>query len=248
AEQVDRRVVDRDRPAEALREGVDQPLQLVFDHGGPIIPVPTDRGNPVVDSRRHAVPRAAGRRTYSAAMGTRLAGKVALVFGAGSSGEGMSNGRAAALAFAREGARVAAVDVDAEAAERTSSAITAEGGSTVAVTADVTDESAVAAAVASAERQLGPPTVLHNNVGLARTGELVDLTRERWQQALDVNLTGVFLTCKHVLPWMLAAGGGAIVNVSSVASIRDTGYVYPGYAAAKAAVNQLTVSLALRYA
>ena len=181
-------------------------------------------------------------------MGTRLAGKVALVFGAGSSGEGMSNGRAAALAFAREGARVAAVDVDAEAAERTSSAITAEGGSTVAVTADVTDESAVAAAVASAERQLGPPTVLHNNVGLARTGELVDLTRERWQQALDVNLTGVFLTCKHVLPWMLAAGGGAIVNVSSVASIRDTGYVYPGYAAAKAAVNQLTVSLALRYA
>lgn len=181
-------------------------------------------------------------------MGTRLAGKVALVFGAGSSGEETSNGRAAALAFAREGAAVAAVDVDAGAAERTAAAIVAEGGTSLALTADVTVESAVAGAVADAERELGPPTVLHNNVGLANTGDLVGLTLPEWQQAFDVNVTGAFLACKHVLPRMLAAGGGAIVNVSSVASIRDTGYVYPGYSAAKAAVNQLTVSLALRYA
>jgi NAD(P)-dependent dehydrogenase (short-subunit alcohol dehydrogenase family) len=178
----------------------------------------------------------------------RLAGKVALVFGAGSSGDGMSNGKAAALAYAREGARVAAIDIKPEEAARTASAIVEAGGSAVAVTADVTDEDQVAEAVAVAADSLGAPTVLHNNVGATHVGDVVGLTLSEWDGALAVNLTPVFLTCKHVLPRMLATGGGAVVNVSSIASIRDTGYVYPGYSAAKAAVNQLTVSLALRYA
>jgi len=178
----------------------------------------------------------------------RLAGKVALVFGAGSSGDGMSNGKAAALAFAREGARVAAIDVRADEAERTASEIEAAGGTAVAVTADATDETQVASAVADAASALGEPTILHNNVGATRMGDVVDLSLDEWQGALGINLNPVFLACKHVLPRMLAAGGGAVVNVSSIASIRDLGYAYPGYAAAKAAVNQLTASLALRYA
>jgi NAD(P)-dependent dehydrogenase (short-subunit alcohol dehydrogenase family) len=178
----------------------------------------------------------------------RLAGKVALVFGAGSSGERLSNGRAAALAFARHGASVAAVDIELAEAERTAAEIRRAGGSAVAIRADVTREDEVAAAVASAAAALGNPTVLHNNVGVASTGGLADLDRAGWDAALAVNVTGVFLTCKHTVPGMLAAGGGAIVNVSSVAGIRHLGYDYPAYMAAKAAVNQLTVALALTYA
>ncbi|MGH3434880.1 MAG: SDR family NAD(P)-dependent oxidoreductase [Sciscionella sp.] len=181
-------------------------------------------------------------------MGNRLAGRVALVFGAGSSGEGLSNGKAAALAFAREGASVAAIDLNAHEAERTAKEITNGGGVALALRADVTAEEQVRAAVAEASVRLGAPTVLHNNVGVAHIGGVVDLDLRSWEAAFAVNLNGVFLTCKHTLPWMLAAGGGAIVNVSSIASIRDVGYVYPSYNAAKAAVNQLTVSLALQYA
>ena len=181
-------------------------------------------------------------------MAQRLAGKVALVFGAGSSGERLSNGRAAALAFARHGASVAAVDIRLAEAERTAAEICRAGGSAVAIRADVTREDEVAAAVASAAAALGHPTVLHNNVGVASTGGLADLDRAGWDAALAVNVTGVFLTCKHTVPGMLAAGGGAIVNVSSVAGIRHLGYDYPAYMAAKAAVNQLTVALALTYA
>jgi NAD(P)-dependent dehydrogenase (short-subunit alcohol dehydrogenase family) len=178
----------------------------------------------------------------------RLAGKVALVFGAGSSGERLSNGRAAALAFARHGASVAAIDVRLAEAERTAAEIRRCGGTAVAIRADVTREDEVAAAVAEAAAALGDPTVLHNNVGVASTGGLADLDRAGWDAALAVNVTGVFLTCKHTVPRMLAAGGGAIVNVSSVAGIRHLGYDYPAYMAAKAAVNQLTVALALTYA
>ncbi|MDJ1137966.1 SDR family NAD(P)-dependent oxidoreductase [Streptomyces iconiensis] len=180
--------------------------------------------------------------------GGRPAGKVALVFGAGSSGEGMSNGRAAALAYAREGARVAAVDLRTDEAGRTAELIADEGGTAPAPAADVTDEDQVAAAVTAAAGRLGPPTVLHNNVGVARTDALTCTGLAAWDAGLRTNLTSVFLTCKHVLPLMRRAGGGAVVNVSSIAAIRDTGYEYPGYSAAKAGVNQLTVSLALRHA
>jgi NAD(P)-dependent dehydrogenase (short-subunit alcohol dehydrogenase family) len=181
-------------------------------------------------------------------MSNRLAGKVALVFGAGSSGERLSNGRAAALAFARHGATVAAVDIRLVEAERTAGEIRRCGGTAVAIRADVTREDEVAAAVAEAAAALGEPTVLHNNVGVASTGGLADLDRAGWDAALAVNVTGVFLTCKYTVPHMLAAGGGAIVNVSSVAGIRHLGYDYPAYMAAKSAVNQLTVALALTYA
>jgi NAD(P)-dependent dehydrogenase (short-subunit alcohol dehydrogenase family) len=178
----------------------------------------------------------------------RLADRVAIVFGAGSSGEALSNGRAAALAYAREGAAVAAVDINRSSAEDTAGLIRDEGGTAFAVAADVTDEDDVVRAVDVAATELGVPAVLHNNVGVALTGGVDELTRADWDRALALNLTGDFLTCKHTLPHMLAAGRGAVVNVSSVAGIRHLGYDYPAYMAAKAAVNQLTVSLALTHA
>ncbi|SNT26117.1 SDR family NAD(P)-dependent oxidoreductase [Rhodococcoides kyotonense] len=178
----------------------------------------------------------------------RLAGKVALVFGAGSSGTGVGNGRAAAISFAREGALVAAIDRSCEEAELTAKQIRDEGGEAVAFAADITEEREVETAIASATDLVGSPSVLHNNVGVTTVGDITDLERSTWDAALAINLTGVFLTCKHTLPLMLEAGGGSIVNVSSTASIRYTGFNYPSYSATKAAVNQLTVALALEYA
>ncbi|MEQ3553715.1 SDR family oxidoreductase [Pseudonocardia nematodicida] len=179
---------------------------------------------------------------------TDLRDRVVLVFGAGSSGAATSNGQAAARAYARAGARVAAIDVDTTAAEQTAALIDGEGGTAVALTADVTDEASVAAAVQTATARLGTPDVLHNNVGAAILGGVGELDRAGWERALALNATGAFLTCTHVLPLMLAAGRGAIVNVSSVAGIRHLGYDYPGYMAGKAALNQLTVSVALSHA
>ncbi|WFG42257.1 SDR family NAD(P)-dependent oxidoreductase [Pseudonocardia alni] len=177
-----------------------------------------------------------------------LEGRVAVVFGAGSGGRGTSNGEAAALAYAGAGAVVAAVDRDTAEAARVAGEITRAGGAALAVTADVTDEDDVARAVAAVVDTLGVPHVLHNNVGAAVLGEVVDLDLAGWNRALALNLTSAYLTCRHTLPHMRAAGRGAIVNVSSLAAIRDTGYVYPAYSAAKAGVDQLTVSLALTYA
>jgi NAD(P)-dependent dehydrogenase (short-subunit alcohol dehydrogenase family) len=179
---------------------------------------------------------------------TDLGGRVALVFGAGSSGAALSNGRAAALAYARAGAVVVAVDRDAEQARLTAAQITGDGGCAIALRADVTEERDVVAVLDAADEAVGPPAILHNNVGVASVVGLVDLSREAWDRALAVNVTGAFLTCKHTVPRMVASGGGAVVNVSSVAAVRHPGYDYPGYMAGKAAVDQLTVSVALTYA
>lgn len=178
----------------------------------------------------------------------RLAGRVALVFGAGSAATGVSNGQAAAVTFARNGALVAAVDRDANAAARTVEMIGAEGGRAIVVEADVTDPEQVSRAVAVSAERLGPPDVLHNNVGAAVLGGPVELPYEQWRTAFALNVDSVFLTAKLVLPSMLERGRGVIVNVSSVAGLRHVGYDFPAYMAAKAAVNQLTVSLALTYA
>jgi NAD(P)-dependent dehydrogenase (short-subunit alcohol dehydrogenase family) len=180
--------------------------------------------------------------------GGELDGRVVVVFGAGSSGPGLSNGEAAARAYAAAGAVVAAVDRDPDEAHRVAKEITAAGGAGTAVVADVTDEGAVSAAVTAVARDLGVPHVLHNNVGAARVGSVLETDLPTWNDALALNLTSAYLTCRHVLPLMLDAGRGVVVNVSSLAAIRDTGYVYPAYSAAKAGVDQLTVSLALTYA
>lgn len=178
----------------------------------------------------------------------RLKGKAAIVFGAGSSGDGWGNGKAAAVAYAREGARVVCVDLVQAAAEETASIIAQEGGEAVAVAADVTDTTSVAAAVAQAVTAFERIDVLHNNVGVTHMGGPVELTEEQFEAALTLNIGPIYRTAKAVIPHMLQHGGGAIVNISSLAAIRWTGYPYFAYYATKAAVNQATVALAMQYA
>ncbi len=181
-------------------------------------------------------------------VGRRLDGKVALVFGAGSVGPGWGNGKATATLFAREGASVVCVDVNRAAAQETVDIIAGEGNRATAAVCDVTRSDAVAAVVEAAIAEHGRIDVLHNNVGYATMGGPVELDEAGWQRTFDLNVTGCFLTCKHVLPHMLARRSGAIVNLSSVAAIRYTGYPYVAYYAAKAAVNNFTMGLALQYA
>lgn len=184
----------------------------------------------------------------TAARSARLAGRVALVFGGGCAGAGWGNGNAACVAYGRAGARVVAVDRDLRAAEATRDLARSEALECDALAADVTQSGSVAQAVADTLARHGRIDILHNNVGQAGMGGPVELPEAEWDRLLDVNLKGVFLACKHVLPVMLAQGRGAIVNISSIAAIRWTGYPYAAYYAAKAGVNQLTVSLALQYA
>jgi NAD(P)-dependent dehydrogenase (short-subunit alcohol dehydrogenase family) len=175
----------------------------------------------------------------------RLADKVAIVVGAGQTpGDTIGNGRATAILFAREGARVLLVDRSIDSARETEEMIVEEGGKAVAFEADVTrEEDCAAVAVACGER-FGRIDVLHNNVGIG-TGDAsaLRLERETWQRIIDVNLTGMFLTCKHVLPHMREQGSGVITNVSSIASVAAAPML--AYKVSKAGVNALTQQLAI---
>jgi NAD(P)-dependent dehydrogenase (short-subunit alcohol dehydrogenase family) len=178
----------------------------------------------------------------------RLQDRIAVVFGAGSSGPGWGNGKATAVTFAREGAIVIAVDVKGDAAEETRAIIASEGGRASAAVADVTDGDSIKAVVDRIVADHGRIDVLQNNVGVTDMGGPVELSEEAWQRGLDLNATSAFLACKHVLPVMLRNRRGAIVNVSSIAAVRYTGYPYISYYAGKAALNQFTVAIALQYA
>ncbi|HEV2591718.1 MAG TPA: glucose 1-dehydrogenase [Gaiellaceae bacterium] len=179
---------------------------------------------------------------------TLLAGKAALVFGAGSSGPGFGNGKAASILLAREGARVLCADSDADAARETADVIRAEGGEAVAVCCDVTRAEEIGDAVAACLDHFGRIDVLDNNVGIVETGGVVELSEETWDRVLAVNLKSCFLTMKQVIPVMQRQGGGSIVNVSSVAAIRHTGVPYAAYYASKAAMSHLTRTTAVEYA
>jgi NAD(P)-dependent dehydrogenase (short-subunit alcohol dehydrogenase family) len=181
-------------------------------------------------------------------MSGRLQDRVAIVSGAGSSGPGWGNGKAAAVLFAREGAKVVCVDLVESAAAETASLIADEGGAALALTADVTDAASIGAAVRGTTDRWGRIDVLHNNVGINLPGGAVEASEESWRRVIDVNLTSVFLTCKAVLPIMEAQGAGAIINISSLAAIRWTGYPYISYSASKAAVGQFTRAVAVEYA
>jgi NAD(P)-dependent dehydrogenase (short-subunit alcohol dehydrogenase family) len=178
----------------------------------------------------------------------RLQDKVALVFGAGSSGPGWGNGKAAAVAYAREGAKVVCLDLSAQAAEETAGIIGGEGFEALPLAVDVTDLGSVTMAVETTVNRFGRIDILHNNVGVTLAGGPVELDEAQFQRALDLNLGSVFRTAKAVLPQMLRQGRGAIVNISSLAAVRWTGYSYFSYYASKAAVNQATVALAMQYA
>jgi NAD(P)-dependent dehydrogenase (short-subunit alcohol dehydrogenase family) len=178
----------------------------------------------------------------------RLAGKVAIVTGAGSVGPGWGNGRAIAVIFAREGARVLLVDRDAGAVEVTAAQIRSEGGTAATRLADVTRPDEVAAFVAECADRLGGLDILVNNVGGSRAGGVAELSTADWQGQLDVNLTTVFTACKHAVTAMRARGGGAIVNIASASGLRWTGAPQVGYAAAKAGIIQLSRVTAVQYA
>ncbi|HLM41584.1 MAG TPA: SDR family NAD(P)-dependent oxidoreductase, partial [Microvirga sp.] len=133
----------------------------------------------------------------------RLKGKTAILFGAGSSGPGWGNGKAAAVAYAREGAQVACVDLVREAAEETAAIIEGEGGVALAVAADVTDPASVESAVSQVVERFGRIDILHNNVGVTHMGGPVELTEEQFKAALDLNIGPVYRTAKAVIPHML---------------------------------------------
>ncbi len=181
-------------------------------------------------------------------MGGRLAGKVAMVVGAGSSGHGWGNGKATAVLFAREGAQLFCVDINLAAAEETAGIIRGEGGTAEAFRADVARAGDVEAMVARCLEVFGRVDVLDNNVGIVEVGGPVETSEEGWDRVIDVNLKSMFLTCKHVLPVMQRQGGGVIVNIASIAGIRDTGVPYISYSTSKGAVIPFTRSIALQYA
>ena len=181
-------------------------------------------------------------------MPNRLTNKVALVAGAGSIGPGWGNGKATAVTFAREGAKVFCADVNLAAAEETAAIITGEGGEARAFQADVTRAQDVAEMVGACRDAYGRIDVLDNNVGIARLGGVVDLPEAEWDRVFAVNLKGAFLAMKHVIPVMEAQGGGAIINISSVAAIRYTGLPYSSYYASKAALSHLTRTTAVEVA
>jgi len=181
-------------------------------------------------------------------MADRLKGKVAMVTGAGSIGPGWGNGKAVAALFAREGAKVLAIDINPEAVAETKSIIDSEGGTCVVHVADVTQADEVAAATAACVDTFGRIDVLHNNVGIVVDGGPVETSQENWERGTAVNMTSVFLTCKHVLPHMEKQGGGSIINVSSIAATRWLGVPYATYAATKAAMLGFSQNMAMQYA
>jgi NAD(P)-dependent dehydrogenase (short-subunit alcohol dehydrogenase family) len=178
----------------------------------------------------------------------RLAGKVAIVTGAGCVGPGWGNGRAVAVLFAQQGARVFAVDKNMDAMEETIARVKEAGGEITAVTCDVTDNAAVAQMVAACVATYGRVDILVNNVGGSAPGGPVEMSEQVWDTQVDFNLKSVFLTCKHVLPLMEAQGSGAIVNTASTSGIRWTGAAQVAYAACKAGVIQLSKVVAVQYA
>lgn len=181
-------------------------------------------------------------------MARRLEGKTALVVGAGSSGPGWGNGKAAAMLFAREGAKVLCADLNAAAAEETANLIRGEGGTADAVRADASKAADVEAMVARCLERFGRIDILDNNVGIAEVGGVVALAEADWDRVFAVNLKSCFLTMKQVIPVMEQQGGGSIINISSIASIRYTGVPYASYYASKAAMNHLTRATAVEYA
>ena len=178
----------------------------------------------------------------------RLQGKVALVSGAGCVGPGWGNGRAIAVRFAEEGAKVFAVDRSGEAMKETVARAREAGGEISTYECDVTDSASVAAMIAACMKAHGRIDILVNNVGGSAAGGPVEMAEEVFDAQLDYNLKTVFLTCKHVLPIMEQQGGGSIVNLASTSGTRWTGSTQIGYATSKAAVIQFSRVTAVQYA
>lgn len=178
----------------------------------------------------------------------RFENKVAIVTGAGCVGHGWGNGRAMAVRLAEEGARVFAVDRDPARLEETLDLAGPAAAAIKTWPCDVTSGASVATMAAACVAAFGRIDVLINNVGGSAPGGPVEMSEEVWDGQVDFNLKSVFLTCKHVLPAMLAQGSGAIVNVASTSGLRWTGAAQVAYAATKAGVIQLSRVVAVQHA
>ena len=178
----------------------------------------------------------------------RLDGKVALVTGCGTIGEGWGNGKAIAVLLARQGASVFGCDLDLAAAQVTCKLIQDEGGVAEVQAGDVTKAADVASLVAACMARFDRIDILVNNVGRSERGDPVTMDEAVWDEQLDVNVKSAFLMCKHVLPIMERQGGGSVVNISSIAGLRYIGKPQVAYAAAKAALMQMTQTTAVIYA
>ena len=174
--------------------------------------------------------------------GPRLEGKVAIVTGAGSSGPGVGNGKATSIVFAREGARVLLVDFMEERAAETLAAIKEEGGEASTFQADVTNADDCRLMVETAIERYGRLDILDNNVGISRRGTVLEVTEEDWDHIMAVNVKSIVLASKYAIPRMIEGGGGAIVNISSIAGLRA--HSSTPYTTSKAAVIGLTFSMA----
>ncbi|PYN76511.1 MAG: short-chain dehydrogenase [Candidatus Rokuibacteriota bacterium] len=172
-----------------------------------------------------------------------LTGKVAIVTGGGAAGDGIGNGRAAAILLARAGTRVVVVDRDASLAKRTVEMIAAVGGEALALSADVTRAADCAAMVEATLDRFGRLDFLDNNVGIGSRGTVVDESEESWRRLMTVNVDSMFLAAKHAIPAMRRTGAGAIVNVSSISALRPRGLT--AYSVSKGAVIALTKAMAV---
>ena len=174
----------------------------------------------------------------------RLAGKHAVITGGGA-----GIGRESALLFAREGAAVAVADIDAKAAGATAAEITAAGGTALALSVDVADPAAVEAMIAAAEAGLGAVDTLFNNAGVMLAGDNgpEDTEQAVWDRTIAINLTGVFHCCRFGLPALQRAGGGAILNMSSLVAIMGSAVPQFAYTASKGGVLAMTREIAVQY-
>ncbi len=181
-------------------------------------------------------------------MSKRLQDKIAVITGAGAVGPGWGNGRATCVRFAEEGAKIFAVDRNPASTAETVARVKDVGGEIVVHQCDVTDSGSVATMVKACIDRFGRIDVLVNNVGGSAPGGPVEMSEEVWDAQVDMNLTSVFLVCKHVLPVMEKQKAGSIVNIASTSGIRFTGAFQVGYAATKAGVIQLSRAVAVQYA
>lgn len=181
-------------------------------------------------------------------MAGRVQGKVALVTGAGSIGPGWGNGKASSALLAREGAKVACLDINLEAAEQTRGIIESEGGEAIALKCDVSSRTEVEAAVAEVTERLGGLDILHHNVGIAVVGGPMEVDEDAWDRVSDINLKSAYLVTRAALPALEQGDGGSIVFTSSIAGIRYTGVDYITYSTTKGALIPFSRSVALQYA
>jgi NAD(P)-dependent dehydrogenase (short-subunit alcohol dehydrogenase family) len=180
-------------------------------------------------------------------VGTRLAGKVAIVTGAGTKLPGVGIGCAIAQVLAADGATVVIVDKDAEHGGATLQMIEEKGGKASVFVADVSEEADCEAMVRAAVDTCGRLDILVNNAGISKHVPVTETDRDLYDRILGVNLRGPFMACKYAIPQLISGGGGSVINIGSVVSLRDAGSTHPAYAASKGGVNSLTIDLAGEY-